>query len=182
LKKANFLEFPVDPLSNGKEKVSNLIRENLAEIDRLIEINDKNYLNFVAPLSDLHRKMHELTVPISHIHHVQNSEKSKDVYSSILPELSNYDSEISQNLQIYSSLKEIAQETGGRYIRSVSGDLDINQIYKEIKMKAGGNELKSSRRQQFVERYQWPLLFALLSLLLEGWVSERSRSRAKMKS
>ncbi len=110
LKKANFLEFPIDPLSNGKEKVSNLIRENLAEIDRLIEINDKNYLNFVAPLSDLHRKMHELTVPISHIHHVQNSEKSKDVYSSILPELSNYDSEISQNLQLYSSLKEISRD------------------------------------------------------------------------
>ena len=67
-------------------------------------------MNFVAPISDLHRKMHELIVPISHIHYVKNSQKSKDIYTAILPQLSNYDSEISQNLEIFRGLKEISEE------------------------------------------------------------------------
>jgi len=73
-------------------------------------------------------------------------------------------------------LKEIALETGGSYVRSVSGDLDLNQIYKNIQMKTKGDTLQSSRRKQFVERYQWPLLLALFCLLLERFISERVRS------
>ena len=70
-------------------------------------------------------------------------------------------------------LKDIALETGGSYIRSISGDLDITQIYQEIQIKTKGNKLNSSRKQQFSERYQWPLLLALFCLLLEGFMSDR---------
>lgn len=73
-------------------------------------------------------------------------------------------------------LKKIALETGGGYVRSITGDADLTQIYEAIRMKTEGKELKS-RKKQFMERYQWPLSFALFFLLLEGFLSDRPRRR-----
>jgi Ca-activated chloride channel family protein len=70
-------------------------------------------------------------------------------------------------------LKKIALETGGGYVRSITGDADLTQIYEAIRMKTEGKELKS-RKKRFVERYQWPLFVALFFLLLEGFLSERA--------
>lgn len=76
------------------------------------------------------------------------------------------------------TLQKIALETGGRYVRSVTGDVDLEQIYTQgIKATLEDQELGSKRRQRWEERYQWVLAVALLALMVEPLISERLRKR-----
>jgi len=74
------------------------------------------------------------------------------------------------------TLQKLALETGGRYVRSVSGDLDLETIYhKGIKATLEDQELTSVRRQRWTDRFQWLIGLALLLLVVEPFISERSR-------
>ena len=76
------------------------------------------------------------------------------------------------------TLQKIALNTSGRYVRSVTGDVDLEQIYSQgIKATLKDEELGSKRRQRWEERYQWILAVALIALMLEPLISERSRRR-----
>lgn len=74
------------------------------------------------------------------------------------------------------TLQRIALATGGRYVRSVTGDVDLEQIYSQgIKATLEEQELGSSRRQRWEDRFQWLLGVALLALGVEPLVAERAR-------
>ncbi len=76
------------------------------------------------------------------------------------------------------TLQKIALDTGGKYVRSVTGDVDLEQIYAQgIKATLEDQELGSKRRQRWEERFQWLLAVALLALMLEPLISERQRRR-----
>ncbi|MDB9787156.1 VWA domain-containing protein, partial [Bacteriovoracaceae bacterium] len=77
------------------------------------------------------------------------------------------------------TLQKIALKTKGSYVRSVTGDLDLEQIYDDIRRTIDDKDLKSGRRKRFEERFQWPLIIALLFLILESIFPERKRSRLK---
>lgn len=72
------------------------------------------------------------------------------------------------------TLQNIALETGGIYVRSVTGDLDLNTIYREnISRKIEKKEFKASRRKIWQERFQWFVFPALLFLIGEFLINER---------
>ena len=75
-----------------------------------------------------------------------------------------------------SSVGWIALETGGRYVRSVTGDVDLEQIYSQgITAVLEDQELGSKRRQRWEERFQWLVATALFCLMLEPLISPRRR-------
>ncbi|MDA0690557.1 MAG: VWA domain-containing protein [Nitrospinae bacterium] len=72
------------------------------------------------------------------------------------------------------TLQQIALETGGTYVRSVTGDLDLDKIYLEnIKPKIDKKELQTQRRKLWTERFQWFVILAIACLLLEFTLRER---------
>jgi Ca-activated chloride channel family protein len=76
------------------------------------------------------------------------------------------------------TLQRVALATGGRYVRSVTGDIDLEKIYVQgIKATLQDQELGSRRRQRWEERFQWLLAVALAALMLEPLIAERSRRR-----
>ncbi len=77
------------------------------------------------------------------------------------------------------SLQKIALETGGSYVRSISGDMDLEKIYESITKTVEDKDLKSGKRQHFEERFQWPLLFAIFLLLFESIYRERKREKRR---
>jgi Ca-activated chloride channel family protein len=77
------------------------------------------------------------------------------------------------------TLQKIALDTGGKYVRSVTGDVDLEQIYSQgIKATLEDQELGSKRRQRWEERFQWLLALALAALMLETLISDRTGVRA----
>ena len=76
------------------------------------------------------------------------------------------------------TLQRIALDTGGRYVRSVTGDVDLEQIYSQgIKATLEDQELGSKRRQRWEERFQWFVAVALAALMLEPLIPVRVRSK-----
>ena len=74
------------------------------------------------------------------------------------------------------TLQKIALETGGSYVRSVTGDMDLNKIYKEdIRGSIEKKELRSTRKKRWEERFQWFVFAAVLFLALEFFISETRR-------
>ncbi len=66
------------------------------------------------------------------------------------------------------TLQKIALETGGTYVRSVTGDMDLQKIYLEdIKQTVEKKELTTTRRKLWQDRFQWFLAFALVLLCVE---------------
>jgi len=75
------------------------------------------------------------------------------------------------------TLQKIALTTGGKYVRSVTGDLDLETIYLSgIKASLEERELESTRRKRWEHRFQWLLALALLALAIEPLVPERRRT------
>ncbi len=74
-----------------------------------------------------------------------------------------------------STLQQIALKTGGTYVRSVMGNMDLEKIYLEdIKQKIEKKALKSSHRKRWTHRFQWILGFALVLLMSEQALRERT--------
>lgn len=72
------------------------------------------------------------------------------------------------------TLKKIALETGGVYVRATSNtDIDLQRIYtQEIRSNMEQVELRSGKQRKWEERFQWPLALGILLILLEPFVAE----------
>jgi Ca-activated chloride channel homolog len=71
------------------------------------------------------------------------------------------------------TLENIALTTGGAYVHSATGDMDLKTIYLQgIRREMKDREFASTRTKKWKERFQWPLLAALLCLMAGTLVRE----------
>ncbi len=133
-------------LDAQKELVLKTIEKNRAEIERLLNISEKNYENFVRPLQLMEEELGFYFSPISHLNYVCNTKKSEEIYNSLLAELSRYHTEIGQNEDIYRYLLEIKEKEKdlNRERRKVLDDL-----IKEFEL--SGVSLKRNEKDRLKE-------------------------------
>jgi len=74
-----------------------------------------------------------------------------------------------------SIMELLALDTGGRYYRATAGEIEIDEISQTL---AGmdAHEFGSVLRARYSDRFQFPLLAALLVLLAESLLGDRRRS------
>ena len=66
------------------------------------------------------------------------------------------------------TLQQMTLQTGGSYVRSVSGDMDLKKLYLEnIKHKVKSKKIKTQRRRVWEEKFQWMIFASLLCLTLK---------------
>jgi Ca-activated chloride channel family protein len=69
-------------------------------------------------------------------------------------------------------LTRMALSTGGSYVRSVAGDMDLETIYlSQIRSAMDRATVERGRKQIWADRYQWPLVFAIILLLAAKWIA-----------
>ena len=77
-------------------------------------------------------------------------------------------------------LQDIASLTGGTYVRSVAGDLDLDVLYFDgIKSHTRAQELRSGKIKVYEERFALFVLAAFILLLIEGFIDEKVRFKAR---
>ncbi len=106
--------FPKDALENSKEKLEAQITENKNELDRLCAISDKTYYNFVRPFMEASERIHVLFNPISHLQGVMNGEKSQAAFTSCIPVLTTYFTELGQDKRVYEAFTQVKANYGGK--------------------------------------------------------------------
>lgn len=70
------------------------------------------------------------------------------------------------------SLEAIAKATGGIYLQAKGRVLPLEELYRRAIAPMEGRDLVNGKERVPRDRYQWPLLLALLALMLEGSLRE----------
>ena len=78
-------------------------------------------------------------------------------------------------------LEEIAFVTGGAYVRSSGALFGLDLIYDEKLSKMEKKDIEGEMKKVFTERFQAPLFFALLLLLVEIFLSDKNKRLAVRK-
>ncbi|MDD2640855.1 MAG: M3 family peptidase, partial [Arcobacteraceae bacterium] len=102
-----FKEFTIENLEKSKERLEVELKKSRAAIKSLLKIQNKTYENFVKPYQEIAENLNEFVTPLFHIDSVKNTKTTQKVQEEIIPLLSNYETELSQNEHIYTSLKTI---------------------------------------------------------------------------
>ncbi len=74
------------------------------------------------------------------------------------------------------ALQKIALATGGKYYRASPSDLELDKIYEEIQGMEK-KELEGKMLLQYDDRFQWPLVLALMFIVWEVFIPERIRRK-----
>ncbi|KLD97431.1 M3 family metallopeptidase [Aliarcobacter butzleri] len=143
----SFKDFNLDNLENSKEILEKLLDEKRVLINELLNIENKTYKNFVLPFQEIGESINEFLTPIFHIDSVKNSEITTKVYEECLPIISKYETEISQNENIYLSLKDI--QSNEKYILN---NIQNKVLENEIRdFELSGCNLENNKKKRLEE-------------------------------
>jgi len=104
-----FLKFTIN-LDNFIDDLTKKLEQNTKDIEKLLNIADKTYINFVKPLEMMEEDLGQFFTPLSHINAVNNTDETQKIYAQSLPIITQYSTELSQNLKIYKAYKEIQKK------------------------------------------------------------------------
>ncbi len=104
-----FLNFEVD-LENFIDQLNEKLQHNKKRIKELLDTPHKTYANFVKPLEMMEEYLEHFFTPLSHLNSVSNTQQTQKVYAESLPIITQYSSELSQNLEIYKAYKTILEK------------------------------------------------------------------------
>ena len=142
-----FKEFNIENLENSKNDLESLLTSSKEKIEELLKIEDKTYENFVKPYEEVGESISDFVTPIFHIDSVKNSEITQKVYEECLPLISNYETEVSQNDNIYRYLKDIQDKSR----------ISLNGIQKKVleneirDFKLSGCHLNNEKKEELKE-------------------------------
>ncbi|MBT5830657.1 MAG: VWA domain-containing protein [Candidatus Latescibacteria bacterium] len=74
------------------------------------------------------------------------------------------------------TLRAIAEETGGLYVRAGGGGIGLQVVYEQISQMEK-RDLGARKYSQYKHRFQWPLGLALICFLSEALLSDRRRQK-----
>ena len=101
-----FLEFKID-LDTFITELKDRLETNNEKVQTLLAQKHKTYANFVKPMQMMDEYLEQFFTPLSHLNSVNNTEKTQEVYSESLPIITEYSTQLSQNIEIYKVYKEI---------------------------------------------------------------------------
>ena len=142
-----FKEFHIENFENSSKLLEELLNNSRVEVEKLLEIKNKTYKNFVLPFAEIGEKINEFITPIFHLDSVKNSKITSKVYEECLPIISKYESEISQNENIYTSFKNIQSNE-----KSTLNNIQLKVLENEIRdFELSGCQLENNKKQRLEE-------------------------------
>ena len=142
-----FKEFHIENFENSSKLLEELLNNSRVEVEKLLEIKNKTYKNFVLPFAEIGEKINEFITPIFHLDSVKNSKITSKVYEECLPLISKYESEISQNENIYTSFKNIQSNEN-----STLNNIQHKVLENEIRdFELSGCQLENNKKQRLEE-------------------------------
>ena len=142
-----FEEFNTKDLESKKELLEIKLKKAKDEIEKLLQIENKSYENFVMPYQEIGESINIFLTPIFHIDSVKNSEITTKVHEDCLPIISIYETELSQNVNIYRALKDIQDKS-----KSTLNDIQKKVLENEIRdFELSGCHLNNNLKERLKE-------------------------------
>lgn len=142
-----FAEFKVDNLKAKSEDFSSKLLSNTKQLEELLAISDKTYSNFLTPYQIMNHDLDSIFTEISHLHSVKNSEETKSIYAELLPKITEYYTNLSQDKRILSAYEEI-WENEKEHLQAVQSKV-IQDGIRDFKL--SGVDLPSDTKERLKE-------------------------------
>ena len=86
-----------------------LLKENRETLQALLQ-NGRDYTweNLVEPIEEMQDRLHRFWSPVSHLHAVADNDELRKVYNNCLPKLTEYDTELGQNEELFHAYQQVA--------------------------------------------------------------------------
>ena len=126
-----FLEFKID-LDTFITELKDKLETNNEKVQTLLAQKHKTYANFVKPMQMMDEYLEQFFTPLSHLNSVNNTEKTQEVYSESLPIITEYSTQLSQNIEIYKVYKEINKNERDNLNYAQNRVLELNIQHFEL--------------------------------------------------
>lgn len=129
--------------------IGRLIAENRALIATLAgDSSPASWSGFVEPLDIANERLSRAWAVVAHLHAVDDSESIREAYNSILPKITEYRSELAQNLDLYEKYKALRLSTEFDTLSAAQRRIIENDV-RDYRL--GGAELASEAKRRFTE-------------------------------
>ena len=132
------------------------IRDMIAKNKRILETllsqsTPFTWENFMQPLEDMSDELSNYWSPISHLHAVKESEELREIYNHILPIMTEYSTELSQNEKFYQAVAAIAESDSFAKLNPAQRKVIENDI-RDFKL--AGVHLPAATKKQLADLEQ----------------------------
>jgi oligopeptidase A len=94
--------------------LNEILRRNREELEALLASDvEPDFLNAIAPLEEMHDRMHRMWSPVSHLQMVSTTDELRDAYNRCLPKLARYSTELSQDKRLFNLYKSVSDSLAG---------------------------------------------------------------------
>ena len=130
-----------------------VLQRNREQIKTLLNDNEHyTWGNLIQPLEDMDDVLGRLWSPVSHMNSVVNSDELRDAYNSCLPKLSEYSTEMGQNVELYEAYQAIKEspeyvkldETQKKIIDNALRDFHLSGIDLPVEKKKRYREIRQA--------------------------------------
>ena len=103
---------------------------------------------FVAPLEDANERLGRAWGQVAHLHAVMDSPALREAYNADLPRISQYWTELGQNLQLFQKYKELARSAEFAGLSPARKKI-VDNALRDFRL--GGAELPLEKKQRYAE-------------------------------
>ena len=89
--------------------IEKILQESRESIKKLESLKDADWNNLVQPLELIDDRINQCWSPVRHLNSVKSSDELREAYTSCLPLLSEYSTEVSQNRNLFNAYQKIAE-------------------------------------------------------------------------
>ncbi len=126
------------------------LESNRKTLAAVLAGGERSFGAVVEPLERMHHRLNRTWSPVSHLNAVMNNEPLRSAYTSCLPLISEYQTELGQNETLYAAYQQIARHEGNRL--DASQRKLIDNALRDFRL--AGVALDEARKARFKELMQ----------------------------
>lgn len=121
-------------------------RAKLAEL--LANTHEFTWENLITPLEEMDNQLNKMWSPVSHLHSVKESEALRAAYNACLPLLTEYQTDLMQNENLYQAIYSIANNPNYQKLNAAQRKVIENEL-RDFRL--AGVSLPADKKAQFAE-------------------------------
>lgn len=126
-----------------------LIKFNREELEKLLSNTEGfTWENLIEPLEDMDDRLGRMWSPVSHMNSVVNSDELRDAYNNCLPLLSEYSTEMGQNVELYIAYQSIKDSADFKKLDTAQKKI-IDNALRDFHL--SGIDLPEEKKKRFRE-------------------------------
>lgn len=138
----------VDP-TQIESQLENLLNKNRQKLKSILEKPQENTWDYLMrPLEEMDDEISQFWSPINHLHSVRSTEALRKGYAACLPMLSDYSTEIGQNVRLFEAIKALKNSEAYVEFNSAQQRV-IDHLLRDFRL--AGVELPEADRKKFGE-------------------------------